>query len=295
MKLEATDDDRYDQSEFDRVIEQAYRELEYSRRIAQGIISNARDEASQLVAKAKTEAARLVAEARAQASTAQSAEVERQVEEAKHAYQQGFTSGLEKGADEGQRRFDAILTKVSGILEHLTVEREQMFDTYRQEMLDLVLKIAERVVRVEKETINNLLGENLVLLLEENPIRGEVALHLNPADVEEVSSYLVENGGPLPRHRLKSNPDVPAGECWVRGPELNLDLSFQRRFETIRDRLAERFGAGSSFSRRVDGRTDRHPGEERSAGMPGPKPESKGRSRRSPPSGPADRPDGQAS
>jgi flagellar assembly protein FliH len=228
--------------DFDRLIEQAYRELESSRRIAQGIISNARDEAAEMVTRAKAQATKMVAEAQDRAEESVRSESERAVADARKAYEEGFTQGLTHGEEEGRRRFDAILAKVGGILDYLTREREKILAGCRHEMVELILRISDRVIRIEQETIRALLAENLKLLLEESAAKDEMVLHLNPADVTEVQRVMSERTGPMPRHKVASDPAVPVGEARVRSRSLNVDLSFARRFEAIRDRLLARFG-----------------------------------------------------
>jgi flagellar assembly protein FliH len=228
-------------AELDGIIDQAYRELERSRGIAQMILANARNEASEMVTRAKTQAAQMVREAQEQSTQTIKDGAENLLEESRKAYTAGFASGTEQGVAEGRRRFDAILTKVGGILDYLEKERHGLLARCRGEMVELVLRIAERVVRVERETIRTLLGENLRLLLEESVDRDEPVLWLNPADVVEVTQHLGQ-AGTLPRHRIHADSSVPQGECRVRSRSMNVDVSFERRFEAIRSRLSQKFG-----------------------------------------------------
>jgi flagellar assembly protein FliH len=234
--------------DFDRLVDQAYRELENSRRIAQGIITNARDEAEAMVTRARAQASDLVARARDQAGETLAGESDRLRAEARQAYDEGFAEGLTKGTAEGQRQFDAVMAKVGGILDYLSRERERVLAGCRAEMVDLVLKIADRVIRIEKETIRKLLGENLKQLLDESASGDETVLLLNPADIPEVTQHLAERGGPLPKHRIHADAGVPVGEARVRGRAINVDLSFEKRFQVIRDRLAQRFGNSGACS-----------------------------------------------
>lgn len=243
MKAEVVREAR-EHGDFDRLIEQAYRELENSRRIAQGILSNARDEAAEMVTRAKSQASKLVGEARKNAEEQLQGESERLIAEARHAYDEGFAKGLTEGEEEGRRRFDAILAKVGGILDYLTREREKVLSGCRHEMVELILRISERVIRIEGETIKALLAENLKLLLEESAAKDEIVLHLNPADLPEVQKVMSEKNGPMPRHKLAGDSAIPVGEARVRSRTVNVDLSFARRFEAIRDRLLGRFGPG---------------------------------------------------
>lgn len=236
--------DAREHGDFDRLIEQAYRELENSRRIAQGILSNARDEAAELVTRAKSQASKLVGDAKVNAESQLKDESERLLGEARRAYDEGFAKGLAEGEEEGRRRFDAILAKVGGIMDYLTREREKVLTGCRSEMVELILRISERVIRIEAETIRTLLAENLNLLLEESAAKEEIVLHLNPADLPEVQQVMSERSGPLPRHKLSADATVPVGEARVRSRTVNVDLSFARRFEAIRDRLLARFGTG---------------------------------------------------
>ena len=236
--------DARESGDFDRLIEQAYRELENSRRIAQGILTNARDEAAEMVTRAKAQASKMVGEARTRAEDQLRDESERMLTEARKSYEEGFTKGLADGEEEGRRRFDAILSKVGGILDYLTRERDKALSGCRHEMVELILRISERVIRIEGETIRSLIAENLKLLLEESASKDEMVLHLNPADLPEVQTMMSEKNGPLPRHKLAADPSVPVGEARVRSRAVNVDLSFARRFEAIRDRLLARFGPG---------------------------------------------------
>lgn len=232
--------------DFDRLIEQAYRELETSRKIAQGIITNARDEAADVVKRARAQATRMVGDANEKAQADARGESERAVAEARKSYEEGFAKGLTAGEEEGRRRFDAILAKVGGILDYLEREKERVLTGCQGEMVELVMRIAERVIRIEQETIRSLLGENLKLLLEESAAKDEMALHLNPVDLPEVQKVMSEKNGPLPRHKLTADPSVPAGEARVRSRNVNVDLSFARRFEAIRERLMARFGGAKA-------------------------------------------------
>ena len=243
MKAEIVREAR-EHGDFDRLIEQAYRELENSRRIAQGILSNARDEAAELVTRAKSQASKLVGEAKVNAEGQLKGESERLLADARRAYDEGFARGLTEGEDEGRRRFDAILAKVGGILDYLSRERDKVLTGCRHEMVELILRISERVIRIEGETIRQLLAENLKLLLEESAAKDEIVLHLNPSDLPEVQQVMSEKNGPLPRHKLSADSAVPVGEARVRSRTVNVDLSFARRFEAIRDRLLARFGPG---------------------------------------------------
>ena len=242
MRAELASRDPRETGDFDGLIDQAYRELETSRRIAQGIIANARDEAAAMVKNAKVQASRMVGEATQQTDAARAGESERVLGEARAAYEEGFAKGLTQGEDEGRRRFDAILAKVGGILDYVERERERVVTGCRSEMVELVLRISERVIRVEQESIRTLLAENLKLLLEESAAKDEMFLHLNPADMPEVQRVMSEKSGPMPRHRLCADPGVPVGEARVRSRTVNVDVSFAARFEAIRDRLMQRFG-----------------------------------------------------
>lgn len=224
-----------DQLSFEDLIGQAYKELEVSRRRAQMVLANARLEANEICQRARTEADRMLEEARVQAETeAQARRHELEEEVRARAWAEGV-SGAEKATRGALLRAAQLKDRIeSAYRDHL---REA-----ESEILETVMAIAQRVVGLEQEEFREALGAAVLGVLQDRASAREVSLFINPADYDALMGFLSEHSEPFERlGAVVGSAGVPEGCCKFRSPELNLDLSLDRRLEQVRQHLRQQW------------------------------------------------------
>jgi len=155
-------------------------------------------------------------------------------EEARKAgWAAGHAAGLKAGQGEIQRRVaqaDAVLAGLAAPLERLDAQVEQ-------EVLELVMAVARRLVRREIKAdpgeIMGVIREAIAAL----PI-GEraVTLHLHPEDARLVEELMGEQDGG-PSCRLIKDPGVTRGGARISTDISVIDATFETRVNRVFDRM----------------------------------------------------------
>ena len=154
-------------------------------------------EARAIVLDARKEAARIATEARDAAE-----EIKRRTGE--EGYCEGFARGQNDGyadghrraQDEGRQRLAAdageLVALAGRIVRELADAREELMHQARQEMLELALELAEKIVgRVAAADIQAALA-NLTKVLELAGGRGEVVVRVHPGQLEQLRRHCAE-------------------------------------------------------------------------------------------------------
>lgn len=151
--------------------------------------------------------------------------------------EQGRLRGLEEGRYQGMQAFD----QASAPFERMRTELRNYLQEHdrkaREDMLELVRKVARQVIRCEL-TIN---PTQLLALAEEALTSmpgdsGEVKILLNPeeyARIRDIDPQRAENWRLIPDERLE------LGECRVVTEQAEADIGCQQRLDSCMDTLAE--------------------------------------------------------
>ncbi|MDX1301065.1 flagellar assembly protein FliH [Photobacterium sp.] len=150
---------------------------------------------------------------------------------------EGFQQGFVKGEQLGREGFTAAIQPVNELynklaLWHTDKEREQ-----RQQICDLVQKVAQQVIRAEL----TLMPQQILALVDETleALPGKtdrVVVHLNPQDLERINNISTE----LPKSwNLVANKDLTIGSCQLVTDHAEADASCDARLETCMENVRE--------------------------------------------------------
>ena len=157
-----------------------------------GEIKRKTNEAAVLKKKAEEESERIIKEAENKSfEIIQAAEMEKDQHKA-DAYKQGFESGREAGFDEGKREVDRLVDRMRIILEKTMDKRQSILDETEQQIVELVLLISRKVIKVISESQRNVVMSNIVQALRKVKGRGDVVIRVNIADLELTSEHTKE-------------------------------------------------------------------------------------------------------
>ena len=214
-----------------REITAAEQELRYAQVQAAAILADARKEAEAWREKARNEC---------------EAELDDLREEArKEGYTAGYAEGMDRAMEEGRQQIEKLAAEqtkdVAAFLEQAAKERDRLLDDTREEMKDLAVAIAEKVIRVSLKNSSDILLR-MVDAATDTHKRCEWA-HIYVADCDlngkaytapELTAAL---GHVSNRIRVIPMADDESGTCIVELPDVILDASVSTQLDNIREVL----------------------------------------------------------
>lgn len=138
----------------------------------------AEDDAAAIVAKAREEAEAIERDARVALS-----------DEIEAARKEGFAQGREEGFNTGKAEVDRLVERLHTVLERAQLKREEILAETEQQIVDLVLLIARKVIKVMSENQRTVVISNVVQALRKVKGRGDITIRVNVDDLKLTSEH----------------------------------------------------------------------------------------------------------
>lgn len=220
---------------------------------AEEIIKQAQDEGFEILKKEQANAAAVKIEAQREyqalldQAKKESQQIESQarsevsgLEEAarKKGYQEGFESGYKEGEEEVRRLVD----RMHLILQKVIEKRADIIEGAETQVVNLVLLIARKVVKVISENQRNVVINNVVQALRKIKTRGDVVLRVNLEDLnltsENTKEFLkmVENVKSI---SVVEDSSVDPGGCVVETDFGQIDARIASQLHEIEEKVRE--------------------------------------------------------
>ncbi len=161
--------------------EAAFEEVKRQSDQAQIIKTQASDEADRILKEARSEAEKLVLEARATKE-----------EITNSAYKEGRDSGHEEGYKEGRAEAQRLIDRLHLMIEKIMDKRVQILSETEQQIVNLVLLMTRKIVKVISENQRNVVMTNIVQALRKVKGRGDVLIRVNMAELALTSEHSKE-------------------------------------------------------------------------------------------------------
>ena len=161
--------------------EAAFEEVKRQSDQAQIIKTQATDEADRILKEARSEAEKLVLEARATKE-----------EITNSAYKEGRDSGHEEGYKEGRAEAQRLIDRLHLMIEKIMDKRVQILSETEQQIVNLVLLMTRKIVKVISENQRNVVMTNIVQALRKVKGRGDVLIRVNMAELALTSEHSKE-------------------------------------------------------------------------------------------------------
>jgi flagellar assembly protein FliH len=150
------------------------------------------DEGEVLKQQAEEEAARILAEGKTRTEEAEK-EVRKNLEaERKEALEKGREEGREKGYAEGKAEVDRLIERTQVVLERSQDKRAEILAETEQEIIDLVLLISRKIIKVISENQRNVIISNVIQALRKVKSRGNVTIRVNMIDLQLATEHKQE-------------------------------------------------------------------------------------------------------
>ena len=195
------------------------------------IKADAQNEANDIIEKAKQEAAQIIAEAKK--------EQERLYNESqKDGFERGQEEGFAQGRDEGQRLVD----RIHKMLDAVMLRREEILQDTESQIVELVILMARKVVKILSENQKNVVMANVLAALKKVKTRGNVTLRVNLEDVKlttaNVDEFIkhVENVKGI---TVLEDTTVDRGGCVVETDFGAIDARIQSQLSELENKILE--------------------------------------------------------
>ena len=211
--------------------------VRYAQLQAELIMNQAREDAQRLLEQAREQAEQEQEEIRAGARD--------------EGYRDGYAQGIAKAMEDSVRDREATAARlekeVQDFLEKASLARDEMLLQSRDELLELCLSVAEKVVRVSLKSSSEVIVRMIQTATERMKRQEWVHIYISGCDARQlakISPALTSTLGALSQH-IKVVPmgDDESGTCIVETPEEIVDASVSTQMSNIRDVLRDQMGA----------------------------------------------------
>ena len=161
--------------------EAAFAEVKRQTDQAQILKTDAESEANQIIENAKAEAAQIIADAQAERDRLE-----------RDAHKEGFDRGHEEGYAKGVGEVDRLVERMHKILEAVMQRREEILSDTESQIVELVILMARKVVKILSENQKNVVMANTLAALKKVKSRGNVVLRVNLEEVRLTTSHIDE-------------------------------------------------------------------------------------------------------
>ncbi len=111
----------------------------------------------------------------------------------KQAFQEGYKEGLQTGKKDGlsevEKQFASFLEELKSLIEQTLTERKRIIKELEPQVVDLSMKIAEKILRREAASYEDMIFEQVETALNKLNDRTKITLRANRMDVGRLNSY----------------------------------------------------------------------------------------------------------
>jgi len=209
----------------------AFREVKRKTDEAQVLKRIAQDEADKIIAAAQEKARMIESDSRAAFET-----------ERKEAEEEGRIAGREAGFVEGKAEVERLVERAQTVLQRAQDKRAEILEETEQEIVNLVLLIAKKVVKVISENQKNVVISNVVQALRKVKGRGNIIIRVNLADLKLSTEHtkdfikLVEGARSI---QLLEDSSVDEGGCIIETDFGEIDARIASQFAELENKILE--------------------------------------------------------
>mgnify|MGYP003571395621 CR=1 FL=1 len=222
-------------SEADSIIdnakEAAFAEVKRQTDEAQTIKTDAESKAQEIIVNAQEEASKI----------REQAEAERE-EIKKTAYDEGFKNGQQNGFDSGKEEVTRLIDRSHKILEAVMSRREEILNETEQQIVELVLLMSRKVVKIMSENQKQVVMANVLSALKKVKGRGDVTIRVNVEDVKLTTEHIKDFIGQVENIKgitFVEDSSVDKGGCVVETDFGAIDARISSQLSELESKILE--------------------------------------------------------
>jgi flagellar assembly protein FliH len=209
----------------------AFEEVKRKNTQAQKIRQEAEDEARRILAEAGKKAADLEGDIKARVTHTE-----------REAFEKGVSEGREQGYGEGRAEAGRLVERLHTILSKAIEKRNEIIQESETQIINLVLLIVKKVIKVISENQKNVVINNVVQALRKLRSRGDVVIRVNLADLQLTSEHvkdfmkMVENVKSI---TVLEDSSVDKGGCVIETDFGQIDGRVSSQLHEIEEKILE--------------------------------------------------------
>ena len=222
--------------------EQADRILKEAQKVAFDEVKRKNNEAQKIRQDAQDQAQAILADARQKASELEADIKQRVTQTERDAYEKGYADGAGKGYEEGRAEVQRLVESLHGIITRAIEKRNEIIEEAETQIINLVLLIVKKVIKVISENQKNVVINNVVQALRKLKSRGDVVIRVNLADLELTPEHvkdfmkMVENVKSI---TVLEDSSVDRGGCIIETDFGQIDARISSQLHEIEERILE--------------------------------------------------------
>ena len=220
----------------------AERIIKESEQVAFDEIKNKNNQAKKIRQEAETEAEKIISEAKRNAE-----EVENKAESSmsqieQEARDKGHAEGHEEGYKKGSEEVGHLVEQLHTIITKAIDKRNQIIEDSETQLINMVLLIANKVIKVISENQKNVVINNVIQALRKLKSRGDVVIRVNLADLQLTTDHTRDFMDRIENVRsitVLEDSSVDKGGCIIETDFGQIDARISSQLKDIEERVLE--------------------------------------------------------
>lgn len=211
--------------------EAAFAEVKRQTDQAQIIKTQAETNAAQIVKDAKAQAEQIIAEAQAERDKIINA-----------SKKEGYDTGYEAGYQEGNKEAQRLIERMHNVLDAVMARREEILNETEYQIVELVVLIARKVVKIISENQKTVIMNNVLQALKKVKGRGDVTIRVNLADVKLTTDHIhdfIERVEAVKGITVMEDTTVEKGGCIVETDFGAIDARISSQLTELEQKILE--------------------------------------------------------
>jgi flagellar assembly protein FliH len=147
----------------------------------------------------------------------------------REAYRKGFEDGKQEAIKAVQQELAVLRQNLTGLMQRIPGELSLRISQAEPQLVDLALALARKVLQEESEQSRELIKRVLKAALEQVKNQTIIAIHLNPADLQEIQPQFSDG-----RVELMPDANIQPGGCRIETDMGELDATLETQWEAVR-------------------------------------------------------------
>jgi flagellar assembly protein FliH len=229
-----------------KLIAEAQAEAERIKKEAEKVafdeVKRKNNQAQKIRQEAEDQAQMILAEARQKAAALEDDIKQRVTQTEREAWEKGHAEGRAAGFQEGTAEVQRLVESLHAIITKAIEKRNEIIEEAETQIINLVLLIVKKVIKVISENQKNVVINNVVQALRKLKSRGDVVIRVNLADLELTSEHvkdfmkMVENVKSI---TVLEDSSVDRGGCIIETDFGQIDARISSQLHEIEERILE--------------------------------------------------------
>jgi flagellar assembly protein FliH len=209
---------------------------------ALAVLQKSGDDARKAREDARAEAEKIVAEAEKKARDLEEASRQKAIALLQETRKKAAEEGREAGFSQGKEEVERLVGRLQVIMGAAIDQKKNIIENTEKQLIDLVLLVARKVVKVISETEKKVVVENLKEALKKVGKESEIAIRVNTADLGLTTKHkktfisMVEE---LKNVRIEEDSRVDPGGCIIETSFGDIDARIQTQLQVLEEKIRE--------------------------------------------------------